>query len=169
MRQQGNSAESRLGLPEYRGHSLAEKIAFSILVMFVIAALAGAFGDGPLSEASVTSEDAQLRVEYQRFSRRHAQQFLDITFPTQPGAKQAQLSINSDYLQKVQITDVFPRPLESSHHERGQLSFATDGSGKPMSVRVHLESQQAGTQEARFTAGTPDKPVEAHFKQIVYP
>lgn len=166
MRQEDRSAESRLGLPEYRGHSLAEKIAFAVLVLFIVAGIAGVFGDGPLSEAAVTSDDGQMRVQYQRFCRRQAQQLIDITFPTQPGARQAQLSIGGDYLHRVQITEIFPHPLESSRHESGQLSFATDGSGEPMTVRLHLEAQHAGLQEAHFSAG---RQLQARFKQIVYP
>lgn len=166
MRQK-HSAEAQLGLPEYRGHSLVEKVAFALLVLFVLSALAGLFGDGPLSQAVL--DDGKLRVEYQRFCRRHAPQSLEITFPTQPGADSVELSLNGDYLRRVQITEIFPQPLESSHQQTGKLRFATDGSGRAMTVRVHLQAQHAGVLEAHLTAALPGKPAEVHFKQIVYP
>lgn len=169
MRQKHSSAEAQLGLPEYRGHTLAERVAFALLVLFVVGAMAGLFGDGPLSEAVVASDDGQMRVEYQRFCRRQAQQSLDVTFPTQPGADSVELTLNGDYLRRVQITEIFPQPLESSHHQAGKLRFTTDGSGQAMTVRMHLEPQHAGMLEAHLTAALPGKPAEVHFKQIVYP
>ena len=165
MRQQGSSAEAQLGLPEYQGHSTAEKIAFAMLVLFVLAALVGLFGDGPLSQTSAASNDGQMRVEYQRFCRRHAQQLLDITLPTPAGATSVELRVDAEYLRSVQITEIFPQPLQSTHHQAGILRFATDGSGEPLNVRVHLEAQQAGSQQARLSAGTQ----AVQFKQIVYP
>lgn len=165
MQQQGSSAEAQLGLPEYRGHTTVEKIAFALLVLFVLAALAGLFGDGPLSQATATSNDGQMRAEYQRFCRRAAQQSLDITLPTQAGVDEVELRVSAEYLRRVQITEIFPQPLQSAHHQSGILRFATDGSGEPMHVRVHLEAQHAGSQAARLSAGRQ----VVHIKQLVYP
>lgn len=165
MRQQASSAEAQLGLPEYRGHTTAEKVAFALLVLFIVAAIAGLFGGGPLSEATATSDDGQMRVEYERFCRRVAQQTIDITLPTQPGVSKVELRIDPGYLRRVQITEIFPQPLESVHHETGLLRFATDGSGQPMSVRVHLEAQRAGLQQSRLSVGSHI----VHIKQLVYP
>lgn len=169
MRKEGSSAESRLGLPEYSGHTLAEKIALGLLTLFVVAALLGLFGDGPLSEAVASSSDGQLRVDYQRFCRRNAPQTLDITLPTQAGAQHVELSINGDYLRRVQVTEILPHPMQSIRHQASLLRFATDGSGEPMLVRLHLEPQYAGVQQAHFAVGPADQGREIHFKQLVYP
>lgn len=166
---QKRSAEAQLGLPEYRGHTVAEKIAFALLVLFVVGALLGLFGDGWLSETAASSADGQLRVEYQRFSRRHAPQSLDITIPTRPAANSVELSVNADYLRAIQITEIFPQPTESTHQQTGKLRFATDGSGETMTVRIHLEPQHTGMLEGHLTAGVPGKATEVRFKQLVYP
>lgn len=169
MPQKSSSAEAQLGLPEYRGHTLAEKIAFILLVLFVIGALLGLFGDGPLSESVATSADGQVRVEYQRFCRRHAPQLLDVTFPTERGVNSVELHLDSDYLRDVQITEIFPHPLQASHQQAGKLRFATDGSGGAMTVRLHLQPQHAGVLEAHLSAGPRDAPVQVQFSQLVYP
>lgn len=166
MRQEGNSAESHLGLPEYRSHGVAEKAAFTSLILFVAAAIAGAFGDGPLSDAVTASEDGALRIEYQRFTRREAQQELDITLPTQPGAKEIELKLSSEYLRCVRITEIFPAPLASTAQESGRLRFATDGSGQPMTVRVHLQAQQFGPMGGSAAVAAHG---QARFEQFVYP
>jgi hypothetical protein len=166
MREKGKSAESHLGLPEYRGHSFAEKAAFGCLILFVAAAIAGAFGDGPVSNAVTTSEDGALRVEYQRFARREARQALDISVPTQPGANEVELRLGGEYLQRVRITEIFPHPLQSSGQESGRLRFATDGSGQPVTVRIHLQAQQFGSMTGSAAVATHG---EARFKQFVYP
>ena len=169
MRPKRSSAEAELGLPEYRGHSLAEKVAFALLVLFIVGAMLGLFGDGVLSQASVSSADGEVRVEYQRFSRRHATQTLDITFPTQPGADTIELNFNGDYLRRVQIDGIFPQPLESTHQQTGRLRFRTDGQGQDMMVRVHLQPEHAGWFEVRLTAGPPGKQARVRFTQLVYP
>lgn len=166
MPREGKSAESRLGLPEYRGHGLAEKTAFTCLLLFVAAAIAGAFGDGPVSDAVTASEDGALRIEYQRFARRESRQVLEITVPTRAGAKEVELTLASEYLRRVQVTEIFPAPLESSAQESGRLRFATDGSGQPMIVRVHLRAQEFGSMAGSAAVATHGA---AHFKQLVYP
>lgn len=164
------SAESQLGLPEYRGHSLIERIAFALLVLFVIAALLGLFGDGPLSESVASSADGQVRVEYQRFGRRVTPQSLEITVPVPRGTTAVELAINDDYLRAVQITEIFPEPMDVNHQRpAGKLRFSTDDSGQSMTVRLHLRPQHAGLLDARLTVGPPGKPAAVHFKQLVYP
>lgn len=164
------SAEAKLGLPEYRGHSRIERLAFGLLVLFVIGALLGVFGDGPLSRTTATSTDGQVRVDYQRFCRRVTPQVLDITFPVPPGADSIELSINGEYLRAIQITETFPQPVESSHGQSaGKLRFSTAGTGKAMSLRVHLRALEAGLLDARLTVGSPDKPTEVSFWQLAYP
>lgn len=166
MPQEGNSAESRLGLPEYRGHGLVEITAFTCLILFVAAAIAGAFGDGPISHAVTGSKDGALQIEYQRFARREARQELEITVPTRSGAEQVELTLDSEYLRRVEITDIFPAPLESSAQASGRLRFATDGSGQPLIVSVHLRAQEFGSMVGSAAVATHG---EARFKQFVYP
>lgn len=163
---QKRSAEAQLGLPEYTGHTLAEKVAFALLVLFVVGALLGVFGDGPLSGSVASSASGEVSVEYQRFCRRQSPQSLDITLPTQRDATSVELTIDRDYLRHVQITEIFPQPLQSSHQQTGKLRFATDGSGRPMTVRMHLEPEHAGFLEARFDVGSGE---QVRFRQLVYP
>ncbi len=164
------SAEAQLGLPEYRGHSRIERFAFGLLVLFIVGALLGLFGDGPLSRTTAASTDGQVRIDYQRFCRRVTPQLLDITFPVPAGADSVELTINDQYLRGVQITETFPQPVESSHGESaGKLRFSTAGNGKTMSVRVHLRAQEAGLLDARFRVGPPGKAAEVSFRQLVYP
>lgn len=164
------SAEAQLGLPEYRGHSRIERFAFGLLVLFIVGALLGLFGDGPLSRTTATSADGQVKIEYQRFCRRVTPQLLDITFPVPVGVESIELTINDEYLRGVQITETFPQPVESSHGQAsGKLRFRPVGNSESMSVRVHLRAQEAGLLNARLQVGPPGKRAEVKFRQIVYP
>lgn len=165
MRKEGSSAESQLGLPEYHSRGYFEKIASALLALFILAAMAGVFGNGPLSDSVVTSKDGQLRVEYQRFCRRDAQQVLDVTLPTRPEVKQVELTLSSEYLRRMQVMEIFPTPLEATSEDGRSLRFATDGDGKPLRVRFNLKPRFSGWQEADITAAHGS----VHFKQFVYP
>lgn len=165
----GTSAETRLGLPEYHGHGWAETFALVLLVLFVLSAMAGLFGDGPLSDATASSDDGRLRVDYQRFCRRQTPDSLQVSLPTQPGVNYVVLAMNSEFAARVQINEIFPAPQQSTHHQTGLLHFATDGSGEPLSIRFDLEPRHAGRQRAHFIVGPPGKHSEVRFQQLVYP
>jgi hypothetical protein len=169
MPQPRSSPEAQLGLPEYRGHSPAEKIAFAALVSFIVAALLGLFGDGPLSDTKASSADGRIQVQYQRFCRRLAPQSLDITLATPPGSEAIELNIDGDYLRSVQITEVFPEPVTAMHQHTGRMRFRTDGSGRDMIVRVHLKPQRAGLLAARLSTGPPSQASTVELKQLAYP
>lgn len=167
MRQEGENAEAKLGLPEYRGHSSGEMTAFAALILFVAAAAAGAFGGGPVSDTMTASKSGKLQIQYHRFLRRDAAEVLQISVPTIAGAREVELSFNTDYLRRVQITDVFPEPLEVISHQDGRLRFRTDASGQPVAVRLHYQARLPGFMTAQIAvAGQPE---QARFKQLVYP
>lgn len=164
------TAESQLGLPEYRGHSLIERIAFALLVLFVIGALLGVFGDGPLSRSIASSADGQVRVEYERFCRRVTPESLEMTVPVPRGTSAIELTINDEYLRGVQITEILPEPVDFNHQRpAGKLRFSAEDSGQSMTVRLHFRPQRAGLLDARLAVGPPGRPATVRFKQLVYP
>jgi len=166
MSQEGDSAESHLGLPPYRPHGIWEQTAFACLVVFVAAALVGAFGDGPASTAVAASADGKLQVEYQRFCRRTAPQVFDITLPTERGSQQVELTLNRDYLDRVQVVEVRPEPIAVTTQGDGHMRFLTDGSGEPMTVHLHIEAQHAGVQQGLISV---PRHGDVRIKQLVYP
>jgi len=167
MRQEGQSAEDRLGLPEYRGHSIAEKTAFAALILFVAAAAAGAFGGGPVSDTVAGSQSGKLQIQYHRFLRRDAAEVLEITVPTVAGTSDVELTFNTEYLRRVQITNVFPEPVEVISHDNGKLRLRTDASGQPVAVRLHYQARLPGFMTAQISV--VGQPEQARFKQLVYP
>ena len=165
MRKQGRSAESHLGLPEYRGHSSAEKTAFAGLILFIAAAMAGAFGDGPASDAHTASDDGRLQIEYQRFLRRQAPQVLSITLPTS-GRREVELTIDREYLRDIEIDDVFPEPISTTTHATSRLTFATEGRGSEMTVWIHFKPLYSGSLTGKIASTVHGT---ARFDQFVYP
>ena len=166
MAKDQGSAESRLHLPEYRGHGIVELTGFACLVLFVAAAMGGAFGDGPASNATGASGDGSLQVEYQRFCRRHAPQEIRVTVPTQRGVNHVELTFNSEYLRRVQITEIAPQPQQATAQSEGRLRFVTDGSGTPLTVQLHVQAQRAGFQQAVVSVARHG---DVQLKQFVYP
>ncbi|MGE1527086.1 hypothetical protein ACUDA6_13765 [Pseudomonas ceruminis] len=62
-----------------------ERAGWYVLVTVVLLALACLFGNGPLSDAEVVSQDGRVRVEYQRLSRSGTTDNLFITVQGIPG------------------------------------------------------------------------------------
>uniref|UniRef100_A0A1I7YW47 CinA domain-containing protein n=1 Tax=Steinernema glaseri TaxID=37863 RepID=A0A1I7YW47_9BILA len=62
-----------------------ERVGWYLLVIVVLLALAGLFGNGPLSDAEVVSQDGRVKVEYQRLSRSGTTDNLYITVQGEPG------------------------------------------------------------------------------------
>lgn len=169
MRQERNSAESRLGLPEYRGHTLAERSAFAVLILFVGAAAVGAFGGGPASEATAESDNGKLQIQYERFLRRDAPEVMDLIVPTAAGERNVEVTFDAEYLRRLQITEVFPQPAQSSWERNGKLRFDTDGSGEPIQVRLHYQARLPGVMTTQVVVASAGEPAQARIKQLVYP
>ena len=169
MPQEADSAESKLGLPEYSGHTIAEKMAVAVLTVFVGASAAGAFGGGPASETVAGSASGKLQIEYQRFLRRDASEVMVITAPTAPGTHDIEVALNAEYLSRVQITEVFPQPAESTSHRYGKLRFNTDGSGESIEVRLHYQARVPGFMTAHIAVTGAGAPEQARIRQLVYP
>lgn len=142
-----------------------ERVGWYTLVLIVLLALAGLFGNGPLSDAQAVSSDGRVRVEYQRLSRTGSTDNMRITVRGAPG-KPVILLLGGTLLQEASIETLQPEPQVSrSHGEALLLELGTSEDGVA-TLYLTLRSDYVGTLEGSVRAG-PSSAV--HFTTFLYP
>ncbi len=138
------------------------------MAVFIIAALAGLFGTGPISRTRIDQPDGSLSAEYERFGRALAPASLIVTVP--PGAVRSgelRLWVDRDYLKGVQVEDISPSP-ESVESGRDRLTyvFVVPATSGPVTVVFRCRLQVHWLRSGRI--GVESGP-ELGFTQFVYP
>lgn len=142
-----------------------ERLGWCCLVVVVVMALAGIFGDGPLSEQQALSADGRVQIEYQRFSRNGAVDNLRVRVKGQPASRVA-LLLDGSLFHESSIETMQPQPLLSQ--SQGQallLHLATDDQGQ---ATLHLTLQYDGVGLLRAQARVGSTSTVA-FTTFVYP
>lgn len=142
-----------------------ERVGWYVLVLIVLLALAGLFGNGPLSDAEVMSQDGRLKVEYQRLSRSGTTDNLFITVRGIPG-QPVTVELEGSLLRKASIETIQPEPQMSMSHGPAlllQLGTSKDGMA---TLYLTLRSEHVGTLDGTVRAG-PQSAV--NFSTFLYP
>ena len=145
----------------------AQRIAWLIMLLIVLAALIGLFGHGPLSRTTV-GPNGGLQLEYERFARLLTPTTL--RFRTSSGAIQGdelRLWISNDYLQGIQIEHVSPMPQTVEAGPDGLVFvFRLTEPGRPMTATFQARPERIG-RISGHAALTDRQPIR--FNQFVYP
>jgi hypothetical protein len=140
----------------------AQRIAWALLAIAIIAALLGVFGGGPLSSQIRMSTTGSL--EFERFARRQA----PIEWKVQPRASVSRVSIVIDaaLIERYEIHSIHPEPVEAGLvGDRWRYEFASRGSSAAPIV-FHLEARRAGIHAGDLSIA--DAP-PIHVAQFIYP
>ncbi|MGS7251020.1 hypothetical protein HG549_11315 [Pseudomonas sp. SK] len=142
-----------------------ERVGWYMLVVIVLLALAGLFGNGPLSDAQVASDDGRVRVDYQRLSRSGTTDNLRITVRGTPG-EPVQVVLGGSLLREASIETMQPQPqLSRSHGQSLLLQLGTSHDGMA-TLYLTLRSEHVGRLEGVVRAGQ-DSTVQ--FATFLYP
>jgi hypothetical protein len=153
---------------------MVQRVAWAASLLVLLAALCGLLGDGPASRASVSA--GELRVEYERFTRRLATADLVVRVgDTSADAERRGhperrgVWLDADYVEAVEVQRVTPTPGQVvSSGDRVVYLFVveTGPEAKAPSVAFALRPRRAGMQHARV--GLVDGPAVT-LRQVVYP
>ncbi|MFK3772977.1 hypothetical protein [Pseudomonas sp. NPDC089406] len=142
-----------------------ERVGWYVLVIIVLLALAGLFGNGPLSDAEVVSQDGQLKVQYQRLSRSGSTDNLFITIQGSPG-QPVMVELEGSLLREASIETMQPEPQVSmSDGPALLLKLGTSKDGMA-TLYLTLRSEHVGSLEGVVRAGSN---TEVHFSTFLYP
>ena len=139
-----------------------QRVGRWLLVVFVLAACAGLFGSGPLSNAEAVAAGGHLRVEYARFIRRSASTRIAVHMGASAGTKREELRIDRRYFDGVRIQQITPAAL-TTHVGADVVSMTFDLPG-PSTIVLDLEPLWAGSHPATFAAAGGS----ATFSQFAY-
>lgn len=145
-----------------------QRAGWSLVGLLVVAALAGVFGAGPLSETTAASEDDTVKVEYERFIRNVGTTTMTVTLgPGTVADGKAQLYISRDMATGWRIENVSPAPsTESSSDE--WLIYEFDALGDtPPEVKFLYRGDGFGRHAGDLHAGAGTTPVQVW--QWIYP
>ena len=138
----------------------AQTVAWRVLALLPLAAIAGLFGGGLFSQ--VTTRGAGVTVSYDRFGRRSVDTQLQVTIMR--ARTPVAVSISRGFLDGYDVSEVRPQP-ERVTAQAGRVVFAF-AALPGASVSFTLQPQRLGAGSGTV-AVAGSRPVRVH--QLVYP
>ncbi|HYC77105.1 MAG TPA: hypothetical protein VEI02_05695 [Planctomycetota bacterium] len=161
----GALADLEAGAPFHRREWRVQRVSWAIGCAVILAALAGAFGGGPLAHASATAQGG-ARLEYERLVRAHAPTDLSVTFRPPAGGVVA-VWIDREYLAGVDQMETFPPPDRTRLlDDRCVYEFVSGGGDAARTLRIRIAHDRAGRRQGRLGIEGGDA---FAFGQFVFP
>lgn len=145
-----------------------QRLSWVVMLLLLAAALAGAFGDGPLSRVSA-GDPAALHAEYQRFVRHHAAAQLRLRIGERAlGADgELHLAVSRDYLQAFRIERITPEPQRvAGGADELVFVFLLAPGVRSLDVTFELQPGPPGNHSGNIRAG--DR-ASLHLSSFTYP
>jgi hypothetical protein len=155
---------------------IAQRVAWGLMAVAVLAGLLGLLGSGPLAWGSVATSDGAVRVSYERFLRRGTRTSLWIRLRPNPGSATVALRIAQPYLDGMKVEGVFPTPRRvQAAPDHVTLDFDVDSRQPgPLTVAIHVVPERMGGRRGGVgvdvDAGPdPESRGWVWFRQWIYP
>lgn len=145
-----------------------ERVAWVIMALTGLAALAGLLGPGPLSETTVGERGGPLWLEYSRFGRFKAPLTLRVHVGPNTGQQDPlRVWLSREYLEGVRVEQVSPQPGQvEAGPEQLTYVFARSEPQRSTAISFAMKTEQIGRQHG--CVGLIDGPTLC-FRQFIYP
>ncbi|MFN2490455.1 MAG: hypothetical protein ABR529_12100 [Actinomycetota bacterium] len=145
-----------------------DRASWVVIGALILGALLGAFGEGPLSDRTISTEGG-LQLSYGRFGRKGADSVLTFRLPGGGAREGASLWVGAEYFEGVKVDGITPTPDTVKVLGDGFLyTFLTaEDDTSPLVVRFDLTAADVGFHAGRFSSGAPETAVD--FDQFFYP
>jgi hypothetical protein len=135
-----------------------------LLCAVLMAAAAGLFGSGPLSNAEAHSRDGVLAARFERFTRNRATTTLYLML--QSDSRAVQLGLNATFAERIKIEQITPQPTDiSTSGARHIYEFTATEPDSVMRVVLKYQPETLGWLSAVITSAKS----QLRFRQFVYP
>lgn len=143
-----------------------ERAGWLAMLLIVILAIFGLFGQGPLS--SVTAEEDTLQVRYSRFGRLLAPAQIQVQVDAQQAASgEVKLMVDQGILSYYEVEKIVPEP-DSVELAPDQITytFKTISGEQPLEINFYLQADRLGTPNGKLSlVGGPTLSIS----QFIYP
>src|SRR5688572_24026211 len=138
---------------------ILQRVGWVLMLIFLISAALGAFGDGLLSDETIST--SSVTVIYQRFYRNETTTELEIR--TSAASRQLVVQLPADFSRIFEIERINPEPAEQKINN-GFIEhiFDVTGAGE---VTYHIKSLKWGRRDSRIRINDED----FNLKFLIYP
>lgn len=154
-------------MPFQRRAWTAERIGWVTFGAVLVLAVAGLFGDGPLANRVLRSDDGRLTVSIHRYERHRSPSAIVLRVRPRPGEESVEVWVSRDYAEDQQFETVHPEPSKvTAGGDRFVYEFGI-GRGEE-EIEISFDTQPDGIGNAKGRIGLLDGPSVA-FSQFVFP
>jgi hypothetical protein len=144
----------------------AQRAGWVAIVLFVLAALVGLLGRGPLSWATATSQDGLVEVDYQRFTHLEADDMISIVVaPAAVTGDTVEIELAEEWLRSVEVRGMTPEPQEQVATPYGVRLTVSAEPGSEVSIQIGFRATEIGSVDAGIRFQDQTLP----FDQFTYP
>jgi hypothetical protein len=145
-----------------------QRVAWCVMGLLVLAALAGLFATGPLSSTESRDQSDLVQVEYQRFQRHMAPSTLMIRLgPAVVSRDTVSLQFSESFVDAVQVQKIVPEPKEAKATPTGvEYTFAVADPAQSAKMRFFMRTEKIGIIAAQVGLRGREP---ARFRMFVYP
>lgn len=143
-----------------------EWAGWALMGVLFIGNLLGFFGRGLFNDARLGEPGAALQVDYQKRERYKAVSFFDLHIDADVAGTSPRVTLGSDFLNKVRITEISPEPVAVHAGAGRQIYQFSALAGEPVDVRIFYEPFEAGFSTTRVGL---EGSVEYEFRQFFFP
>ncbi len=143
------------------------RIGWLLMLGFLLAALVGLFGTGPISLSESTAAGGGLEVTYQKYGRRGAPTELEVTIePALITQGKFALWVDETYLHQMELENIAPQPESVEAAENHSIyTFAVDEGG-PAKVTFNMTVDTIGGTDSTIGIEGGQK---VSFSQFFFP
>ena len=140
-----------------------ERIGWVLMLVFLLAALAGVFGRGGLiwNETTVGNKTTGIEIEYSEVWRKEAPEELILT----GSGADTVIEIYTRQMDMIKVENMLPQPERSEFTSDKITLFYQPVSGS-RTIHVHINPLKFGRFKARVKAGTKEA---VNFSVFIYP
>ncbi|EHN8920757.1 hypothetical protein F6U03_000485 [Enterobacter asburiae] len=142
------------------------QVGFIVLLVIIVAAIAGLFSSGMVSDTVKTNSAKSLTINYERFGRRETETRMELAFPVQAEGKYT-LSMTSESSDVYEPGSVWPQP--DTMFSRGKTLFFVYNNLKKsdsFSVLLFTTPSRAGKWNTVIRVNSES---EINIWQFIYP
>lgn len=146
---------------------LVQRVAWVLLALVAVGALAGVLGAGPVSETTAESEDGTVEVTYDQFIRNLGTTIMTISLGQETvNNGKAQLFISHELAESWRLNNVSPAPSTESSSD-DWLIYEFDVLGEtPPTVKFVYMGDRLGVHHGPVRAGDG---ASVNIWQLIYP